>query len=312
MGCLTPGELLFQIVSTATATERRLSVVVASHNARATVGRCLESLENQRPSGIRQIILVDKSSDGTAEWVRQHFPSIEVLQKTGDVLVPELWAEGVMRSREPIVALTTANMAAEPNWASAILDCYARGEWAGVGGVILPAAGLNPLDAAIYWLRYHRYAGSPEATVVSDIPGDNGSYRCSRLDSYRERIQRDGFWEYEINQSLIKGGARLFSTPGAVVRYIGGESFLDFARQRLMHGCRFGAKRVEHLHGPRRWMLLIAWPLTPFAFLARIVRGAVQAGGAMSLLKSSPPLVVLLMCWSIGEFYGYLVGARRD
>jgi hypothetical protein len=89
---------------------------------------------------------------------------------------------------------------------------------------------------------------------------------------------------------------------------VGGESFGDFARQRLVHGRRFGAKRVERLQGARRWLLVAAWPLTPVTFLARIVREAAQAGGGTSLLRASPPLLWLLLCWSVGELQGYLTG----
>src|SRR5438876_69187 len=116
----------------------RLSVVIAAQNARTTVGRCLESVEAQRGCGIQQIILVDNSTDGTADFVRQRFPAVKVIEKTGSALVPELWGEGVLMSRAEIVALTTANMAPEAGWATALLDVYARDEWAGVGGVVLP------------------------------------------------------------------------------------------------------------------------------------------------------------------------------
>lgn len=286
----------------------RLSVVIAAQNARSTIGRCLESIEAQRGSGIRQIILVDNSTDGTADFVRQGFPTVEVVERTGDALVPELWGHGILMSREEIVALTTGNMAPEAGWAAAVLDAYTRDEWAGVGGVVLPAAGLDALAAAVYWLRYHRYAGRPPASVVRDIPGDNGSYRRSHLTPYTDRIRREGFWEYEINQDLTASGARLFNTPDAAVRYLGGESFVDFARQRLVHGRRFGANRIARLRGVRRWLLVASWPLTPVAFLARIVREASRAGGAASLLRASPPLVCLLMCWSVGELSGYLMG----
>jgi hypothetical protein len=251
---------------------------------------------------------VDNSTDGTADFVRQSFPAVEVVERIGPATVPELWGEGILKSRHEIVALTTASMAPEAGWARALLDAYTGNEWAGVGGVVLPGIGLDPLAAAVYWLRYHRYAGRPEAGVASDIPGDNGSYRRSCLAPYTARIKREGFWEYEINQDLTAGGARLFSTPESAVRYLGGESFVEFARQRVVHGRRFGAKRIERLSKARTWLLVALWPLTPVAFLARIVGGASRAGGATSLLRASAPLLWLLLCWSVGELQGYVMG----
>jgi hypothetical protein len=144
---------------------------------------------------------------------------------------------------------------------------------------------------------------------VHDVPGDNGNYRRARLEPYFDRIRREGFWENEINQDLVRSGDQLFTTPAAAVRYVGGESYSTFAHQRVLHGRRFGAKRMAALGGVRGWLLLAAWPLTLMALLARIVRGAAKAGGTASLVRAFPPLVWLLLCWSGGELQGYLAVA---
>src|SRR5918911_3827848 len=113
---------------------RSLSVVVAAQNARATVARCLAALEQQRSDGVGEIILVDNSSDGTAELARQHFRGVEVVEQPGRALVPELWATGILQGRGPIVALTTAEMVPERGWSRALLAAHAAGPRAGGGG----------------------------------------------------------------------------------------------------------------------------------------------------------------------------------
>ncbi|MGI9146843.1 MAG: glycosyltransferase [Chloroflexota bacterium] len=293
------------------STVQRVSVVVASQSALAQVERCLAALEAQRQQGIGQIILVGNTIEGIGEAVRESFPSVEIVDRPSHVLVPELWAEGVGRSREAVIALTTADMLPDPGWVAAILRQYERASWAGVGGVILPSPGLGSLDAAVYWLRYHRFASRQPAGAVRDIAGDNGSYRRQELIPYLERIARDGFWEYELNQDLGSAGKLLCLEPDAVVRYQGGESFAVFARQRLTHGRRFGAERFARATGLRRWLLLAAWPLTPAAMLMRISRGVVAAGAVGGLGRAVPPLLGLVACWSTGELLGYLSGASH-
>lgn len=286
----------------------RLSVVVASHNALSTIPRCLQALEDQRSEGIAQIILVDNSTDDTAGYVRQRFPTVEVLSQPGRALIPELWGAGILRSREQVVALTTAQLVPDPGWACALLQAYAGQRWAGVGGIILPAPGLGLVDRAVYWLRYSRFATPTTTTTgsVNDIPGDNASYRREELLTFAERIQRDGFWENEVHLLLHRSGALLFATPDAIVRYQGGTPFGYFAHQRIVHGQRFGARRVAGRSMAYRLLFVAAWPLTPIVFLARIWREAHGAGGGRSLISALPVLLCLLMCWSVGELLGYL------
>jgi len=289
----------------------RLSVVVASHSAPAQVMRCLESLQAQRQDGIGEIILVTADGRPVADIVRQRFPSIDVVLRPRQALTPELWGEGVLRSREAVIALTTADMVPEPGWARALLTRYEREPWAAVGGVILPTPDLRPLDAAIYWLRYHRFGPRMPAGAVRDIAGDNGSYRRDAVGPYLDRIARDGFWENELNQDLVAAGRALCLEPAAVVRYQGGESFGLFARQRLVHGRRFGIERFERTSGLRRWLLLLAWPLTPAALLTRVVRGALAAQAVGSVIPALVPLTGLVACWSSGELLGYLAAAAH-
>jgi hypothetical protein len=288
---------------------RRISVVVASQSALTQISRCLEALEAQRHEGIGQIILVTSSGDHLADAVRESFPSVEVVQRPAHALVPELWGEGFTRSQEAVIALTTADMLPAAGWAAALLRRYEREPWAAVGGVILPSPDLGPLAAAIYWLRYHRFA-SPPAGAVHDIAGDNGSYYREALSPYFERIARDGFWENELNQDLVAAGKRLCLETEAAVHYQG-ESFTAFARQRLTHGRRFGSQRFERTSGVRRWLLLAAWPLTPAAMLVRILRGALAARALPGLVPSLPALLGLIACWSTGELLGYLSSAAH-
>jgi glycosyltransferase involved in cell wall biosynthesis len=285
-----------------------LSVVVAAQNARECVAECLNVLEHQRPDGIAQIILVDNSTDGTASYVRQHFPAVHVVRRAGEALIPELWGEGILRSTAEIVGLTTGDMVPDAGWARALLRAYRDESWAGVGGIVLPAVGLGMVDRAVYWLRYSPYAAWRGAGPVDDIPGDNGSYRRAALCPFAQLVRREGFWETEVDALLRAQGAQLLLDSAVLVRYQGGTRFGDFARRRLIHGRRFGAQRISRLRGSQRLLLLAAWPLTPVAFLARIARNARAARGTGSLLGSMPALLPLLLCWSVGELTGYVSG----
>ena len=63
-----------------------LSVVVGSHNARTSVRDCLDSISRQRNEHDTEIVVVDNSTDGTAEIVNAEFPCIELIPAPASAL----------------------------------------------------------------------------------------------------------------------------------------------------------------------------------------------------------------------------------
>lgn len=286
-----------------------IAVVVAAQHARRTILPCLAALDAQRAQGVRRIVVVDNSADGTAEAVRAKFPAVELIALDGPRLVPELWAAGVLRCEEPLIALTNAHMLQAPGWAAALRAAFGRGDWAGVGGPIRQGRRLGVVDRAIYWLRYSRYAADGQAGPAGDIAGDNAAYQRAAIAPYTERIRAAGFWENEIHTLLHAEGKALAWAPAASAAYQGGESFFPFAAQRIAHGRRFGAERMRLRTGLRKLLTIAVWPLTPFVFFARIAANTRRAGGAADLAAVLPLLLALLACWSGGELLGYLLGS---
>ena len=56
----------------------RLSVIIASYNSAQTIGRCLDSLQDQMDSDDVEVIVVDSSTDGTARIVSERFPKVRL------------------------------------------------------------------------------------------------------------------------------------------------------------------------------------------------------------------------------------------
>lgn len=290
---------------------RRFTAVVASANARQTVARCLAALERQCQKGVDQIILVDSSRDGTADFVRQHFPNVEVVELSEPKLIPQLWGEGALRATGDVVGLLTAQVVPLDSWVQAHLQAHALGDWSAVGGPISRSADLTVVDSAVYWLRFARWAVPSYRGVVDDVAGDNASYRRDTIAAQRDRIQRDGFWENELHQIFRANGGRLFAAPDATVSFVGKNTFGGVARQRWEHGQRFGAQRVASAGGAMRVARVVTWPLTPFVFLARLLARARECGGTTNFARSLPVLGCFVAAWSLGELRGYLSGEQE-
>ena len=72
-----------------------VSVVVAVRNFRHTLRECLNQLALQARSRNVEIIVVDASTDGSAQIVSEFSPRIKRLTADPQSLVPQLWSLGI-------------------------------------------------------------------------------------------------------------------------------------------------------------------------------------------------------------------------
>lgn len=191
-----------------------ISVVVASHNARASVRECLTALLTQRADTRAEIVLVDNSTDGTAELVRKEFSSVEMLHAPPSTLIPQLWAMGIRRSSGDIVALTTAHCVPQQDWLRRIQEAH-QDSVVAVGGAIENDPSASVMDWAVYFCRYSHYMLSFPSGLVSEIPGDNASYKRAVIERFPQTWQ-GGFWEPAVHAELRRAGFSLLLSPSIV------------------------------------------------------------------------------------------------
>ena len=60
--------------------ESRLSLIIATYNRGPRIARTLDSVLRQTIAPMEIIVVDDCSTDGTAEWVRTHYPQVRVVQ----------------------------------------------------------------------------------------------------------------------------------------------------------------------------------------------------------------------------------------
>jgi hypothetical protein len=290
---------------TAPAARPQLSVVIGSHDARPSLVQCLASVRRGGAEPAVEILVADNSTDGTAEFVRERFPDVELLTLPARALVPELWAAGIARSRGHIVAITSAQCVPATDWVSRVIEAHAT-DVAAVGGAIKPDEAAGAVQWAIYFCRYSRYMLPFPAGPVDDLAGDNASYKRLALDACQS-AWRNGFWEPTVHAAIRQAGGRLRLDPTVVVHHRGVSTLTGFLRQRVRHGHAFG--RARELAGIRRGLYALAGPAIPALLLTRIVRGVTRRRRyRRALLRALPALTLFLTGWAAGELTGYLRG----
>jgi glycosyltransferase involved in cell wall biosynthesis len=289
----------------------RLSIVIASHNARRTIVPCLTAIEQQVNKESAEVIVVDDSSDGTTRIIEIRFPFVKLIKFSKPALIPELWSTGIFLCRGDIVAVTTAHCIPADHWVDEILKAH-ESDYVAVGGAIENAPTANVIDWAIYFCRYSQYMKPFPPRRVNEVPGDNASYKRLALRKCQAQMQK-GFWEPFVHICLRKNGGQFFSVPTMVVYHDKSFGFASFLEQRFQHGRHFGALRTGHISTVRRVTNVILAPLIPCLLLARIVlRVLRKRRHGKWLALSLPILVVFLISWSLGEVVGYLTGQEEE
>lgn len=284
---------------------KELSIVVASKNTRGTIGQCLEALVGQCQGDELEILVVDASSDGSAE-IAGRFKQITLVQADPACLVPELWKIGIQLSSGRWVAFTTANFIPAENWVVE-MRVLVQSNHAAIGGVFDKLAPDKISQWAIYFLRYAAYLPSITPHRASQLAADNAAYERWVFDRYAEFIE-DGFWEYPVNRGLNADGHSLFLTPDLRVTMGYFSPPGEFFAQRFHHGRVFGAERVAKVNLTKRLFYILTSPLIPPILLLRVFRNVIKNKTlAVKLFLSLPWILFYIVGWSSGELFGYLI-----
>lgn len=116
-----------------------LSVVVGSVEAERSIDACLASVAAACAGLAAEVIVLDASTDASAERAERVGGAMVVRCGPG-TLVPDLWGEGIRRSRGRWVALTTGHCTVPKGWARALMGVLRAGA-AGAGAGLRPNPG---------------------------------------------------------------------------------------------------------------------------------------------------------------------------
>src|SRR4051794_21990628 len=92
-----------------------LSIVVPTHDTRDLTLACLGSIFRSPVEGMEVILVDDASRDGTAEAVRERFPTVRVERHETAERFTRSANEGLTRAKGEILLLLNSDTEVEPN-----------------------------------------------------------------------------------------------------------------------------------------------------------------------------------------------------
>jgi len=163
-----------RIPPTVPADASLVSVVVVSFNGRDLLPDCLASLCRQTYRHHEVIVVDNGSSDGSAEWLHKHYPSVRVVALPSNRGFAGGTNAGIRVARGGFVATINNDVRVEPNWIEEMVRTAQRGRGVGmVASKVLFVRAPSVVDSAglcidRVGMAWHRLGGSYDDGSASE------------------------------------------------------------------------------------------------------------------------------------------------
>jgi glycosyltransferase involved in cell wall biosynthesis len=204
-----------------------LGIVVPTLDRRDSVLRLLRALEAQTATDFEVVVVVDGSTDGTAEAVDAYPAPYALrrvsLQRSGLAAARNA---GARTTSAPIVQFLDDDMEPSPGMVAAHLERHRRGGALGVVGAapIVVPPGASPVvryRAGGFGRKLDRLEGRRDELAFNDVYGGNVSLIRETFlaaGGYDETFRAYGHEDYELSLRLTRAGHRFAYEPNALAQ----------------------------------------------------------------------------------------------
>ena len=292
----------------------QLSVIIASYNSEKTIAACLESLENQTTDKSFEIIVVDSSTDSTAELVEKRFPQVRLCRFPERRFCGGARNWGISVARGEIIAFVDADCQAEQNWVEEILKAHESPHPA-IGGAIANANPESYIGWAAYFCEFSHWMPGTQPRWLDDIAGANMSYKKEIFDKYGSFIEGTYCSDTDFHWRIGQDAHRLRFVPSILVSHYNIDGLEEFLKHEFYHGRCFAQVRIQGQIFSRwkRLVYVTFLPLIPLRIFLKVAFNSIRNRIYFhQFLKASPLVVLGLIWWSMGEGVGYATGSKAS
>jgi len=216
----------------------KFSVIVCTCNGRDRIGGCLTAVGKLvSADGFETIVVDNGSTDGTADFVRENFPWVKLLQLDACGLSAARNAGAEVASGE-ILAFTDDDCAADREWLVRLARVFADRRFAAAGGPNLPPKPRNWHEAVVC-----AAPGAPSHVMLDDeeaehLPGCNLAVTKAAFRAIGgfDPIFRTAGDDVDFCWRLRAAGFRLGFAPGAFVWHWRRSAIRGFLKQQIGYG----------------------------------------------------------------------------
>ena len=289
----------------------KFSVIIPSVNGLPTLAECLTALERQKCDFDFEIIVVDRTRNGTAEYVRENFPRVKLIEISKPRGIPEMRFTAMKQARGEFLAITEDHCLAPENWLARISQAHDAG-YEIVGGAVENMSRKRLLDWAVFLCEYSAFMPPIEGGEVDFVTGNNTSYRRSTIEKLDESLL-ENYWEYFLQAALKQRGVKFFSDSSIVVGHKKEFSFFYFLAQKFHYSRSFAAMRRQNSTFAKQVLYALYTPLLPFHQTWKIFQNVRRKNrNFKEFFLSLPLLLIFMISYALGELVGNLFGAGKS
>jgi GT2 family glycosyltransferase len=288
-----------------------VTVVIASYNAVATIGRCLMSLREQSTKRPFEVILVDSSTDGTAGLVKERFPEVRVLSFPERKYCGDARNAAISVANGAIIAFLDADCTAGTRFVEETAVAH-QSPYLAVGGVIEHGGPDTPTGWAYYFCEFSRWMPGHHAPVIDEVAGAALSIKREAFVRYGPFIEGTYSSDTAFLWKLTRDGGVVLVAPDITVRHFTTHAAGGFLAHEVAHGRQFAQVRISETQMGifARVALAVGCPALPMLLFSRtLVRVAARRTHRRNFIKAAPLVFLGHAAWSLGEFLACLGGS---
>jgi len=287
----------------------KISVVIASVNGAAHLDECLRALECQTLKDQAEVIVADRCGADVAATTRKQNLNLKLLSFPRATTIPQLRALGMKHSQGAIIALTEDHCLAHSCWYERILRAH-EGRSGVIGGAVENDRSITrAVDWAVFFCEYGRYMNPVPNGEVTDLPGNNVSYRREFLAHVSDLLEGGKSWEGDLHARLRERGVQLYSDPSIIVYHKKEFAIGYFLSQRYHYSRSYAGMRTQAVSVPKKLIRAVLCFLLPPILTLRIAGWVISKQRHVGMLFLTLPLILLFtIVWAWGELIGHLFG----
>lgn len=107
---------------------KKVTVIIPNYNGMAFLPGCLDSLEKQTSSNFAILMIDNASGDGSVEWMREHYPDVELIVNEENLGFSGAVNQGILASTTPYVILLNNDTEVEEHYIEAMIEAIESSE----------------------------------------------------------------------------------------------------------------------------------------------------------------------------------------
>lgn len=176
-----------------------ISVIIPSYRAREYVDACMASMLHSPSSAPFEVIIVESSGDGTAEYIRRAHPAVNVIALPQRAYPGEARNIGIQAAQGGIIVFTDMDCVAQPGWLDTIRRLHRETRYRVIGGAVANGTPDSLIGTAEYFVEFNEFTPFRPEGEARLLPTCNVA------------LKKEIFAQYGGFEAVIKGSDTLFT-----------------------------------------------------------------------------------------------------